>query len=100
MSTYMVSVVLYDWTYLTFSKYYFDRFRCVLDRIFCFLNYRIISVIFIFDNIVLFSFPIKKNVKVKVVEPFADYFRPFSSQLTIGLGYQATQPSHIRLYHI
>ena len=59
MSTHMVSVVLYDLTYLSFSKYYFDRFRCVLDCIFCFLNYRITNVIFIFDKI-SFRFWLKK----------------------------------------
>jgi len=53
----------------------FHCFRRVLDH-FRFRNYHITDVIFIFDNIVSFSF-LMKNVKVKVAEPFADRFRLF-----------------------
>jgi hypothetical protein len=57
----------------------FDRYRCVLDRLFlfpklseyrhhfCFRKYRIAFIFY------------EKNVKVKVVEPFANRFRRFSS---------------------
>ena len=39
----------------------FDRFRCVLSTVyFRFQNYHITDVVFISDNIVSFSFPIKK----------------------------------------
>ena len=57
----------------------FGRYRCVLDRIFLFsklpeyrrrFRFRKYRTVFVSD---------KKNVKVKVVESFADRFRPFSS---------------------
>ena len=55
----------------------FDRYRCVLDRIFSFsklpeyrrrFRFRKYRTVFVSD---------KKNVKVKVVESFADRFRRF-----------------------
>ena len=57
----------------------FDRYRCVLDCIFLFsklpeyrhrFRFRKYRTTFVFDE---------KNVKVKMVESFADRFRPFSS---------------------
>ena len=57
----------------------FDRYRCVLDRIFPFsklpeyqrrFRYRKYRTAFVSD---------KKNVKIKMVESFADRFRLFSS---------------------
>ena len=56
----------------------FNRYRCVPDRIFPFsklpeyqrrFRFRKYCTTFVFD---------KKNVKIKVVEFFADRFRPFS----------------------
>ena len=48
----------------------FDRFRRVLSTVyFHFRNYHITDVVFISDNIVSFSFPMKKNMKVEIVEP-------------------------------
>ena len=57
----------------------FDRYRCVLDRIFPFsklpeyrrrFRFRKYRTAFVSDE---------KNVKVKMVESFTDRFRPFSS---------------------
>ena len=59
----------------------FNRYRCILDRIFSFsklpeyrrrFHFRKYRTAFVFDE---------KNVKVKVVESFTDRFRPFSSLL-------------------
>ena len=86
VSSHMVSVVLYGLTYLSFFKISFQWVSIVFDvsstAYFRFQNYRITDVVFISDNVVLFPFPMKKNMKVKVVEPFADRFRPFSSLKT------------------
>jgi hypothetical protein len=57
----------------------FDRYRCILDRIFsfsklpkyrCRFRFRKYRTAFVSD---------KKNVKVKMMESFTDRFRPFSS---------------------
>ena len=83
MSNHIVIVVIYGLTYLSFFKISFQWVSIVFDvsstAYFCFQNYRITDVVFISDNVILFPFPMKKNMKVKVVEPFADRFRPFSS---------------------
>ena len=57
----------------------FDHYRCVPTLYFRFQNYQNTDVVFIPENTVPLSFLMKKNMKVKVVEPFADHFRPFSS---------------------
>jgi len=43
-----------------------------------FRNYRNTDAIFVSNNIALFLFSMK-NMKVKVIKPFIDSFRPFSS---------------------
>ena len=59
-----VSVVLYGLIYLSFFKISFQWVSIVSDVsstvYFRFRNYRITDVVFIFDNIVSFSFPMKK----------------------------------------
>ena len=82
MSNDIVNIMLYCLIGLSFLNIVlmgFDRYRCVLDRIFLFsklreyrrcFRFRKYRTAFVFDE---------KNVKVKMVESFADRFRPFSS---------------------
>jgi len=66
----------------------FHRFRWISIIIdifsivyFSFRNYCNTDAVFIFDNIASFSFPMKKNIKVNMMEPSINLFRPFSSLL-------------------
>ena len=59
----------------------FDRYRCVLDRIFSFSKLPDVPL----------SFPIKK-MKVKIVESFADRFRLFSSLVAGGCPCDVARP--------
>ena len=75
----LCSIVWYVYRFLNTILMNFDRYRCVLDRIFpfsklpkyqCRFRFRKYHTAFISDE---------KNMKVKMVESFADRFRPFSS---------------------
>jgi len=57
----------------------FDRYRCVLDRIFSFPKLPEYRHRFRFRKYHIAFFSVEKNMKVKVVKTFADRFRPFSS---------------------
>ena len=57
----------------------FDRYRCVLDRIFLFSKLPEYRHRFRFRKYCTAFVSDKKNVKVKMVECFADRFRPLSS---------------------
>ena len=64
MSNHIVIVVIYGLTYLSFFKISFQWVSIVFDvsstAYFRFQNYRITDVVFIFDNIVSFSFSMKQ----------------------------------------
>ena len=82
MSNDIVNIMLYCLIGLSFLNIVlmgFDRYRCVLDRIFLFsklseyrhrFRFRKYHTAFVSDE---------KNEKAKVVEPISDHFRPFSS---------------------
>ena len=71
----MVSFVLYGLTYLSVFKI---LFRSVLSTVyFCFRNYHITDVVFISDNIVSFSFPMKKKYESGNSGALADGFNRF-----------------------
>ena len=63
----------------------FDRYRCVLDRIFSFSKLPEYRRRFCFRKYRTAFVSNKKNVKVKVVESFTDRFRLFSSLLPSSL---------------
>jgi len=74
----MISVVLYGFDIFIIFKISFRWISIIIDVLsivyFRFQNYRNTDAVFISDNIRSFSFPMKKNVKVKVMEHFADRF--------------------------
>ena len=82
MSNHMVSVVLYGLTYLSFFKISF-RSVSMCPRPYIFVS-EITTLPMLFSfSIISYRFRFQwKNVKVKVVEPFADRFLPFSSRST------------------
>ena len=61
----------------------FDRYRCVLDRIFPFLKLPEYRRRFRFRKYRTAFVSDEKNVKTKMVESFADRFRPFSSLISM-----------------
>ena len=82
MSNHIVIVVIYGLTYLSFFKISFWWVLFVFDVsstvYFRFWNYRITYVVFISDNIVSFSFSIRK-CESESGGVFRRCFRPFSS---------------------
>ena len=104
VSSHIVNVMLYCLTCLSFFKYRFDGFRPLSM---CSRPY-----IFVFEIIGIpasFSFPKIsyrfrfqwKNIKVKMMESFADHFRPFSSLMidtpNIWVFILGTQKHHMNL---
>jgi hypothetical protein len=79
-SSYMALLMFYVLTCFSFFRYHSYGFRSLsmyfLIDYYHFRNYRNISVVFISENIVSISFS-RKNVKIKVIWPPVDRFRPY-----------------------